>query len=176
MQLRNSLTRRPPPDYEAFSYVWGDIKDVRCIELEGAIVPITRNLDSALRHLHREDEKIILWADVLCINQNDIKERLHEVSQMNPIYRQATRVVVWPGEGWDGSNIAMEFLRKLGDDETLYLGPSPVPCISVGSRHLDSPSLCRHTIHLFDLPWWKRTWTVQEFVLAQDLVFQCSTS
>jgi len=41
---------------------------------------------------------------------------------------------------------------------------------------LDSPELHHHLICLFDLPWWKRTWTVQEFVLAQKLIFQCSKS
>jgi len=164
------------PEYEALSYVWGSIEDTPTIGVGGASVSITRNLESALRRLRRKDEERIMWIDALCINQVDTKERMHQVSQMASIYHQATRVVVWLGEGWDGSNMAMELLRKLGDDANLHLDPSLAPCVSVDGMRLDSPVLCRNVIRLFDLPWWKRAWTVQEFVLAKDLVFQCSTS
>jgi hypothetical protein len=58
----------------------------------------------------------------------------------------------------------------------LHLDPLLNPSISVNGLKLDSMELCGHLIRLFDLPWWKRTWTVQEFVLAQRLVFQCSRS
>lgn len=164
------------PQYEALSYVWGDINDTRSIEVEGRSVPITANLHSALRHLRLQDQERILWVDALCINQSDLRERMHQVSRMSYIYGQASQVVVWLGEGWHGSDMAMEFLRRLGEDETLHLDPLLNPSVSVNGRNLGSTELCGHLIRLFDLPWWKRTWTVQEFVLAQGLVFQCSRS
>jgi hypothetical protein len=33
------------------------------------------------------------WYDALCINQNDVKERNHQVQQMADIYRRASRVM-----------------------------------------------------------------------------------
>ena len=72
--------------------------------------------------------------------------------------------------------MAMEFVRKLVEDVTLHVFPSLTPSISVSGLKLDSVELCGHVARLFDLPWWERTWTVQECVLAQKLVFQCSKS
>ncbi len=95
---------------------------------------------------------------------------------MDQIYGRASQVVVWLGEGWQGSDIAIEFLRFLGDDETLHLNPALDPSISVNGLKMDSMELRGNLVRLFDLPWWKRTWTVQEFVLAKKLVFQCSRS
>lgn len=33
------------------------------------------------------------WYNVLCINQNDVNERNHQVQQMADIYRRASRVM-----------------------------------------------------------------------------------
>ncbi|TVY42784.1 Heterokaryon incompatibility protein 6,OR allele [Lachnellula subtilissima] len=164
------------PDYEALSYAWGDVTDTRSIEVEGKAVSITSNLHLALQYLRLEDKERALWADALCINQADLKERTHQVSRMKSIYGQATQVVVWLGEAWEGSDIAMEFLRKLAEDNSLHLDPAQEPSISVHGLDMDSSELCSHIIRFFNLPWWNRTWTVQEFLLAQKLVFQCSRS
>ncbi|TVY45237.1 Heterokaryon incompatibility protein 6,OR allele [Lachnellula occidentalis] len=162
------------PDYEALSYTWGDVKDTRSIEVEGKAFSITSNLHLALKYLRLENAERTLWVDALCINQKNNNERMHQVSRMRSIYGQASLVVVWLGEGWEGSDTAMGFLRKLGEDDSLHLDPSQEPSISVDGLDLDSSKLRSHIIRLFDLPWWKRTWTVQEFILAENLVFQCS--
>lgn len=162
--------------YEALSYVWGEASDAREIELGESPVPVTANLFSALRRLRLHDQTRILWVDALCINQPDLQERASQVSRMDQIYGRASQVIVWLGEGWQGSNIAMDFLRSLGEDETLHLDPALDPSVSVHGFRLDSMELRGNLIRLFDLPWWKRTWTVQEFVLAKNLVFQCSES
>ena len=76
---------------------------------------------------------------------------------MSSIYGQASQVVVWLGEGWPGSDMAMEFVRELAEDETLHLAPSLTPSISVSRLKMDSMELCGHVVRIFDLPWWKRT-------------------
>lgn len=38
------------PQYTAFSYVWGDLSDIRFIECNGSPLSITKNLDVALQH------------------------------------------------------------------------------------------------------------------------------
>jgi hypothetical protein len=164
------------PEYEALSYVWGDMNDTALAEVDGHRMTITTNLHSALKHLRHKDEDRVLWVDALCIDQSNDREKMHQVSRMKHIYSQASQVVVWLGTGWDGSDMAMEFLRTLAGDETLHLDPQLDPSISVNGLYLDSSKLCGHIIRLFNLPWWKRTWTVQEFVLAQNLVFQCAQS
>jgi hypothetical protein len=164
------------PEYEALSYAWGDIEDTLPIEVEGSVVQITSNLHSALKHLRFNELERTLWVDALCINQENFRERKHQVSRMSSIYGQAWKVVVWLGESWDGSDLAMDFVRILGGDKTLHLDPFHEPSVCVNGMNLDSPQLCRSLIRFFGLPWWNRTWVVQEFVLARNLVFQCSRS
>src|SRR5690242_4464285 len=69
--------------------------------------------------------------------------------------------------------MAMEFLRRLGNDPALHLDPEEPHSIKVDGRGIDHPDLRYRICHLFDLPWWKRTWTVQEFLLARRLIIQC---
>jgi len=144
------------PEYEALSYAWGDADDTVPVEVEGCSVPITKNLHSALKHLQLEVEERVLWVDALCINQTDLRERMHQVSRMGSVYGQASQVVVWLGEGWDGSYLAMEFLRRLGKDEDLHIDRLIKPCIEVNGLYMDSPELCGQIVRLFNLPWWKR--------------------
>lgn len=164
------------PEFEALSYAWGDDNNPRAIELDGQPVQVTQNLYGALKHLRLDENERTLWIDALCIDQSNDKEKNHQVALMRQIYGKASLVVVWLREGWDGSDQAMQFIQKLGDDHTLHLDPSRSPHVEALGQSLYSVELRRNIICLFDLPWWTRTWTVQEFVLARNLVFQCSKS
>jgi hypothetical protein len=74
--------------YEAISYVWGSgVKDYS-ITCYGRAIPITANLCTALRHL-RSDTTRILWADSICIDQDNHKEKADQVAVMGQIYRAA---------------------------------------------------------------------------------------
>jgi hypothetical protein len=42
--------------------------------------------------------EMILWIDAICINQEDITERGHQVQLMGRVCSKATRVLVWLGE------------------------------------------------------------------------------
>ena len=62
------------------------------------------------------------------------------------------KFVVWLGNGCDRSDIAMEFLRRLGGDETLHLNPFQELSVSVDGLNLHSVELWRHFMRLFDVP------------------------
>ncbi|KAF2804773.1 HET-domain-containing protein [Mytilinidion resinicola] len=85
------------PQYIAASYVWGDKANPSTILCHGTYLPITRNLDAALRRFRRESEDIPLWVDSICINQQDMMEVNHQVRLMGDIYRNASHVYVWLG-------------------------------------------------------------------------------
>jgi Heterokaryon incompatibility protein (HET) len=55
------------PQYEALSYVWGDLSNKVLISLEDADFSITINLWSALSRLRLEHESRVLWVDAICI-------------------------------------------------------------------------------------------------------------
>ncbi len=40
----------------------------------------------------------LLWADQICINQDDIEERNHQIEFMREIYANARRTLIWIGD------------------------------------------------------------------------------
>ncbi|KAL1896808.1 hypothetical protein Sste5346_004441 [Sporothrix stenoceras] len=96
-------------EYEALSYVWGKTWGKFSVLVDDGsenvvddltklpTLPITPNLDMALRHVryHRQDR--ILWVDALCINQQDPAERSRQVQQMRHIYESCTADVAYLG-------------------------------------------------------------------------------
>jgi hypothetical protein len=99
--------------YEALSYTWGSTAKYAEITLYGRKVHVTSNLYMALLHLRYEDEDRILWIDAICINQNDDREKTHQVQQMGRIYKEAEKVIIWLGEGTEESNRAMDLMKSL---------------------------------------------------------------
>ena len=104
-----------PPSYPALSYVWGDHSDAKEILLNGIPYKVTANLHYALLHLRRADKPLIIWIDALCINQDDLFERNHQVSLMHLLYGNADHVIVWLGKESDDSDQAMDFIESLGN-------------------------------------------------------------
>ncbi|KAK2754755.1 ankyrin repeat and sam domain containing protein 6 [Colletotrichum kahawae] len=102
--------------YEALSYVWGSSDLTHRIEVNGKELSITANLHVALSHLRLIDADRVLWVDAVCIDQNNHKERGHQVQQMGDIYHQARQVVVWLGEATSETDAFMTVLQKLRAD------------------------------------------------------------
>ena len=72
--------------YTALSYCWGDANDRVDIAVNGQNISITRNLESALRHMRNVDQDTVVWADAICINQQDDAEKNVQVGAMGDIY------------------------------------------------------------------------------------------
>ncbi|ROW11613.1 hypothetical protein VMCG_01284 [Cytospora schulzeri] len=86
------------PQYETMSYTWGDPKDKTPLQVEEATVQIPRNLEYALKRLRDPHRPRYIWADAVCINQDDILERGQQVSIMRSIYLKAQNILVWLGQ------------------------------------------------------------------------------
>ncbi|KAI1366046.1 heterokaryon incompatibility protein-domain-containing protein [Xylaria arbuscula] len=86
------------PSYEAISYVWGDLTDRRDILVGDSIFSVTRNLFTALKRFRYTDRQRTLWADAVCINQEDLAERGRQVSLTGRVYSQCETCQVWLGE------------------------------------------------------------------------------
>ncbi|KAH6699080.1 heterokaryon incompatibility protein-domain-containing protein [Leptodontidium sp. MPI-SDFR-AT-0119] len=62
-----------------------------------------------------EDSTVLrLWADGICINQDDGVEKSHQVQQMALIYERATKVLAWLGPAADGSDQLLKCIEKKG--------------------------------------------------------------
>ncbi|KAG6356286.1 hypothetical protein INS49_015673 [Diaporthe citri] len=98
--------------YTALSYVWADPPGTTPIIVNGVETQITLNLEAALRHIRQPSCAAVLWVDALCINQEDLAEKNHQVEMMREIYSGAELVVAWLGSAREDSDLAMELLGK----------------------------------------------------------------
>jgi hypothetical protein len=76
--------------YTALSYCWGDANDRADISVNGQNISVTRSLENALRHMRPVNQHTIVWADALCINQQDVAEKSVQVRMMGAIYSKGT--------------------------------------------------------------------------------------
>jgi Heterokaryon incompatibility protein (HET) len=152
--------------YEALSYTWGGSNDTKTIFLDGKSHQVRENLELALRRLRLKQKPRIVWADAICINQNDTLERNHQVNQMALIYRQAQRVVIWLGTEKSNSRMALNFLRELMDMPMFVYGHDTSP--NSRAKWAALAALCSRE-------YWNRLWIIQEVILAADITIYCGT-
>ncbi|KAJ3518005.1 hypothetical protein NM208_g14622 [Fusarium decemcellulare] len=151
------------PQYEAISYVWGT--EDRCSEIicDGRVLPLTQSIRDALRRMRHATSKRRLWADQICINQEDITERSSQVSLMNAIYKGAQHVLVWLGPDSEGvANEAMTMIHYLH-------GVFTHDEMHVEFRRAHSEELLKQDkspwmplSKMTKLQWFNRIWIVQE--------------
>ncbi|OAL03805.1 ankyrin, partial [Phaeosphaeriaceae sp. SRC1lsM3a] len=152
--------------YEALSYTWGSIEKSAIVIVNGKALKITTNLYTALQHLRSKHVDKILWVDAICINQENERERGHQVQQMCKIYSQAEAVTVWLGESTDETDLLMESLQRLDE-------------YSSTERHKNwdfqrwksfwkliprgpASQLLKGLSLLLQRPWFRRVWVLQE--------------
>ena len=105
-----------PLAYTALSYTWGDVQDTDFMRLDYEVIEVQANLTKALKQM-RKLQYYVVWADAICINQDDIQERNAQVSAMRSIYEKAQEVVVCQSHG-----------RKLFLSSNLVCGARYVLC------------------------------------------------
>ncbi|KAH7078935.1 heterokaryon incompatibility protein-domain-containing protein [Paraphoma chrysanthemicola] len=160
--------------YTCLSYVWGadTTENLRTILVNGREFFVRPNLwdflDIASRRSARDrnigtkkDDRTgfdlasasqCLWIDALCIDQDNTRERNHQVQQMGTIYATAERVIAWFGKddslrrGFDIVNDPAEWMPN---------GPFSWHFLTLLSLHV----------------YWQRAWITQETTLARRLFF-----
>ncbi len=100
------------PVFFALSYVWGDGDARKPLFVDGHWFLTTQNLHDAFSQIRQhapafqeivrresgnETQAFRLWADALCINQEDADERSSQVPRMKDIYARAYNVLAWMG-------------------------------------------------------------------------------
>jgi len=145
------------PYYEAISYVWGDPSNPTSIVCDNRSLCVTQNLAAALFQFRQPDEPRRLWADAICINQDDIAERGHQVRIMGRVYAESSCVLVWLGQEDHYTQLISKLLSTI-----LY------------DKNWSYPEILAIR-HFFRLPWFHRAWTFQESVLARETKFHIGT-
>lgn len=71
------------------------------------------NLGSALHHLRRE-EPLVLWADAVCIDQQNEEEKTDQVQLMFDIYKRSVETIIWLGPSGNYTQAAMSTIAEIG--------------------------------------------------------------
>ncbi|KAK5114162.1 hypothetical protein LTR62_002732 [Meristemomyces frigidus] len=133
-----------------------------------------------------------IWIDALCIDQNNEEEKRQQVAMMGEIFSTAREVIVWLGEAAHGVGTSPrsfewvkdmkmhksieQCIRLLAQDAHFHDLPFTFHCMTRNCPSTQHPLQAHtHTWHevlpilriWFDCPWFDRTWTVQEIVLAR---------
>jgi hypothetical protein len=131
---------KPSHPYEALSYVWGSEDKPKSITVNKRNLNITRNLYTVLLHLRDHVCPRVMWIDAICIDQDDKKDKEHQIPLMAEIYAKAYRVVVWLGDAEGGIDRALESIRLAGENPAKLLN-------------------AEHSItQLLQQPWFQRVW------------------
>lgn len=181
------------PAYRAISYEWGPSQPTRPILVNGSPLKIRKNLWLFLDVLRRRttETDALLWADQICIDQMNVKERNHQVRLMGTLYSRADKVLAWLGPVVPGDLIDPAVILE---KHSMYIGPDCSPdcklqhrcaCLrcdkaSCQYRHECGGSCAACDYALLEAPskkpyfellsYWNRLWIIQELVLAKEIV------
>ena len=148
---------------------------------------ITQNLFDALLHVRYGDRPLLLWADGLCIDQENTEERNHQVGMLHQIYSQA-HVISWLGT-YDQTD-----LTAMADYVSLTARVKTSVIRSAEAATMDHFNICRAAVakyeelfdslnrpqipdmsHVLDAEYFTRVWVVQEIFLGKSVTCQLGT-
>jgi hypothetical protein len=170
-----SLQTAPITDthFEAVSYVWGTFIKDQSIVCEDHIIKITPSLAKVLRRVRLLNKPLKVWADSVCINQDDLEEKGNQVALMGKIYRSANSVLIHIGSDDSGHGPAVYSL--LNEVDTMIQAICEANCMSWDEfpypEETDPILVDPRWTALYMLlkqDWFDRGWVVQEAASAPD--------
>ena len=114
-----------------------------------------------------------IYIDSLCINQQDLEERISQVQLMGEIYSNAATVYVWLGESVCCTDYSLGHARELRTREWAWPLDSKHYESSFWLRLLGLDKAVLPSVGSFLK--WTRTWIVQEFLLAKHVEILCGS-
>jgi len=174
------------PDFVALSYTWGHSIHPKPINLNGHPFDVLATLYPFLKlapNLPEFSAETWWWIDSICINQKDNKEKSAQMQIMGKIYERAFKTVVWLGEEVD-ANFGEDSKDCTHAISSLYRLCTEMDKVPRGDITLLKSELRKLTgsrggvdwqaiKRLFLRPWWRRVWTLQEFLISNQLRFYC---
>lgn len=177
--------------YKALSYTWGDVEGEKAHQLQlprifvnNQLFPATDNLRMALSHIQDPNYDIMLWADAICINQQDNREKGHQVKQMAHIYKNAEEVLIWLGPCNEEIRDLLEFATSVDQQAIGILTPRrsgkwASHCLNLmDNQYKDAktPQNISALKQLMGRQWFKRIWVLQEVAMARSARILCGSS
>ncbi|KAH9233960.1 hypothetical protein K456DRAFT_1772342 [Colletotrichum gloeosporioides 23] len=148
--------------YEALSYCWGSPTQSQTVFTNEGSLQVTENLHAALLRLRDPALERIIWADAICINQDDLDEKGYQVQLMAEIYARSSCVIVWL-ENVTGYHRLDSELQAGGRQAIRALEEAP-PVNEQDRLAVEK---------LLDRPWFHRVWVLQEVAAARHVLVMC---
>lgn len=185
-QLSGTLSRKfveSPGAFWAISYFWGPKGGGFSFTTDQGSIPITQSLSTCLTTLRREAVKAPLWADAVCINQNDKIEKAMQVRRMGSLYERASKVIVWmsQGDNDDNTSTAIGLLTALHADGCENCRQKKNEHRMTSSQQWSPTVLSTDPVmQLLQHSWFGRAWVIQELILGSssdsDVIIKCGHS
>ncbi|EOO00304.1 putative heterokaryon incompatibility protein [Phaeoacremonium minimum UCRPA7] len=175
----------------AVSYCWGDANQRLEITCNKQTLNITTSLDYALKRIFNWRPDLVLWADGICINQEDLSERAAQVKLMGAIYGKAQSTAAYLGEALapdakvnrapDTDQAGFALMLQLnaiwGEEEAPEHRNHQIRPESdwtqmqiPDSQTIDGLRVWIPLLHLCSQPWFSRSWVLQEVALAKNVI------
>jgi hypothetical protein len=164
------------------SYCWGEPIFDRSITCNNYHKLVTRNLDVALRRA-RQLNFVVIWADGVCIDQEDLAERASQVAMMGNIYSRARFAAICLGEEQPYTSMAVEYAHRryvhaclTTSNFTTFSKEAFVNNFKIDIPESGQSPARKRIAGLFDLfgrPWFYRRWVVQGAAVSKRRIVYC---
>lgn len=135
--------------------MWGDEPASKEIVLNGQTFLVRENLGNFLDRAKDADppHRGPLWIDALCIDQDNVLERGHQVGLMGDIYTNTQLVISWLGADDHACAQGLDYLLERSPPDLF--------------EELDKAT-AQSLANIYQHKYWTRTWILQEVVLPQE--------
>ena len=166
------------PPFHALSYVWHNQERIVPMTCNGKRLMITNSLGLALEKSVPWSRGAYLWADGICINQDNISERSHQVTLMGDIYGRASKVLAHLGRNvspesdsidWSAVSL-MTLLNRIWSNEPEHSMKPESEWTKILATNHDNASMWETLVAFWMNPWFTRCWIAQEAILAENVV------
>jgi hypothetical protein len=159
------------PKYEGVSFYWGGQRDTSFLRVNGLALEAPKSIVSDLRNLRNRTDNTsrILFADAPCfdiINHHQLEHNLR-TTLMPQIFKQAQQVAIGLGDSHKDDASAIDLVGVVssmsgsGKNLDKYLRE-----LRVDNKEEDwEECMGKSVLRLFQRPWWRRIWPVQELIL-----------
>jgi Heterokaryon incompatibility protein (HET) len=169
--------------FEAISYDRSELSEKVTIHISDTSFEVDRNLCQALVALRYNDKPRYVWVDAISINQEDDKERGHQLRLMRQIYKIADKVIIYLGHDTKNrSNLAFSVIcsvasggmhdgQPIGQANFYVDGMSSASMPDIPCR--DGPPPANFKVfwsavqELFSHGWFWRIWSLQAISKAR---------
>ncbi|KAM0226623.1 hypothetical protein ACHAQD_000547 [Fusarium lateritium] len=142
---------------------------------------IQASLFLILKRIRKTEKLMVLWVDVICINQGDNKDKSQQVKLLPLIFQRSECTYTFLAKD-PGQDTALGMLMQvsmqlyLNNDTTLEAPPGFPGCpdhwLESGVPPQDDP-VWQELVELLDHTWFKRVWIVQEAIASPTVIFMC---